>query len=513
MRRLLFGALCTLCTLVMANAAHALELTPVGTYASGIFDESAAEIVDYDAQGKQVYVINAHKNVVDVLDVTDPAKPVRKTSFDFSAYGKGANSVACHNGMIAVAVEADPKQNPGAVVVVDRTGRTLAAFRVGALPDMVTFSPDGRYILAACEGEPNKDYTNDPEGTVNVIDISGGLDKAVNHSVKFTAYNPFKAHLKAQGVRISHPGSTVAQDIEPEYIAVSPDSKLAFVALQENNSVAVIDLETAEVTKILALGLKDWSKLVMDASDKDKAVNLKSWPVRSAYMPDGISAFAMDGRNYFITANEGDSREYGDYSDELRFAKAKLDPKALPGADRLQDDKALGRLKTIPDLSDMDGDGDYDRIVAFGGRSFTIWDEDGNRVFDSGDMFERILARYHADWFNTTSDENKFDNRSDDKGCEPESAVIGVIDGRTYVFVGLERMGGIMVFDITDLRAPAFVTYRLDRDFSGDPKKGTAGDLGPEGVRFVPAAESHTGTNLLIVGNEVSGTTTIYTVR
>jgi hypothetical protein len=305
----------------------------------------------------------------------------------------------------------------------------------------------------------------------------------------------------------------VAQDIEPEYIAVSPDSKLAFVALQENNSVAVIDLEKAEVTKILALGLKDWSKLVMDASDKDKAVNLKSWPVRSAYMPDGISAFAMDGRNYFITANEGDSREYGDYSDELRFAKAKLDPKALPGADRLQDDKALGRLKTIPDLSDMDGDGDYDRIVAFGGRSFTIWDEDGNRVFDSGDMFERILARYHADWFNTTSDENKFDNRSDDKGCEPESAVIGVIDGRTYVFVGLERMGGIMVFDITDLRAPAFVTYRLDRDFSGDPKKGTAGDLGPEGVRFVPAAESHTGTNLLIVGNEVSGTTTIYTVR
>jgi DNA-binding beta-propeller fold protein YncE len=499
--------------LLTATSALALELTPAGTYASGIFDESAAEIVAYDPEGRQVYVVNAHKNVVDVLDVTDIRKPVKKAVFDFSRYGKGANSVAYHDGMIAVAVEADPKQAPGRVVVVDRTGRTLAAFRVGALPDMVAFSPDGKYIIAACEGEPNKDYSVDPEGSVSVIDISAGLARAVNRSVKFTAFNPFKAHLQAQGVRISHPGSTVAQDLEPEYVAVSPDSRLAFVTLQENNGVAVIDLARAEVTKILALGLKDWSGLVMDASDKDKAVNLKHWPVYSAYMPDGLSAFARGGRNYFITANEGDSREYGDYADEKRLAKAKLDPEAFPHGAKLQDDKALGRLKTIPDLSDMDGDGDYDRIVAFGGRSFSIWDENGNLVFDSGDMFERILARYHADWFNTTNDENKFDNRSDDKGCEPESAEIGVVDGRTYVFVGLERMGGIMVFDITDPRKPAFATYRLDRDFSGAPKKGTAGDLGPEGIHFVPASESHTGSPLLIVGNEVSGTTTIYTVR
>lgn len=510
MQRLFFAVLSILLT---AATAHALELTPAGTYASGIFNESAAEIVTYDPVGKQVYVVNAHKNVIDVLDVSDIDKPVKKAVFDFSRYGKGANSVAYHNGMIAVAVEADPKQNPGRVVVVDRTGRTLAAFRVGALPDMVTFSPDGRYIIAACEGEPNKDYSVDPEGSIAVIDISKGLDKAVNHRVGFTAFNPFMEHLQAQGVRISHPGSTVAQDLEPEYVAVSPDSRLAFVTLQENNSVAVVDLAQAKVTKILALGLKDWSGLVMDASDKDKAVNLKHWPVLSAYMPDGVSAFALNSRNYFITANEGDSREYGDYSDEKRLAKATLDAKAFPDGDKLKDEKALGRLKTIPDLSDTDHDGDYDRIVAFGGRSFSIWDENGGLVFDSGDLFERLLARDHADWFNTTNDENKFDNRSDDKGCEPETAEIGVVDGRTYVFVGLERMGGIMVFDITDPKAPAFVTYRLDRDFSGDPEKGTAGDLGPEGIHFVPASESHTGAPLLIVGNEVSGTTTIYTVR
>ncbi|MEZ7196903.1 choice-of-anchor I family protein [Pseudodesulfovibrio karagichevae] len=510
MQRLLFAALSVL---LMAANAFALELTPAGTYASGVFNESAAEIVAYDPVGKQVYVVNAHKNVIDVLDVTDIRKPLKKAVFDFSRYGKGANSVAYHDGLIAVAVEADPKQAPGRVVVLDRTGKVLAAFQVGSLPDMVTFSPDGKYILAACEGEPNDDYSVDPEGSISVIDISGGLDGAVNHSVKFTAFNPLKERLRAQGVRISHPGSTVAQDLEPEYIAVSPDSRLAFVTLQENNSVAVVDLARAEVTRILPLGLKDWSKLVMDASDKDKTVNLKHWPVYSAYMPDGLSAFAMGGRNYFVTANEGDSREYGDYADEKRLAKAKLDPKAFPDAAKLQDEKALGRLKTIPDLSDTDHDGDYDRIVAFGGRSFSIWDENGKLVFDSGDIFERILARDHADWFNSNNEENKFDNRSDDKGCEPESAEVGMVDGRTYVFVGLERMGGIMVFDITNPKAPAFVTYRLDRDFSGDPEKGTAGDLGPEGIHFVPAAESHTGTALLIVGNEVSGTTTIYTVR
>ncbi|WFS63517.1 choice-of-anchor I family protein [Pseudodesulfovibrio thermohalotolerans] len=505
--------LALLVLLLAAVPAAALELTPAGRYASGVFDESAAEIVVYDPEVGQAYVVNGHMNVVDVLDVSDIRNPVKKTSFDFSAYGTALNSVACRDGMIAVAVEAAPKQAPGHVVVADRTGNVLAAFRVGAQPDMVTFSPDGKYILAACEGGPDDACSVDPEGSISIIDISPGLDKAVNRSAGFAAFNPLRKHLKARGVRLSHPGSTVAQDLEPEYIAVSPDSRLAFVTLQENNSVAVVDIPKATVVEILGLGLKDWSGLVMDASDKDKAVNLRQWPVYSAYMPDGIAAYAVNGRNYFVTANEGDSREYDEYADEKRLSKVELDPRAFPEGGKLQDNKALGRLKTITDLSDTDGDGDYDRIVAFGGRSFSIWDENGSLVFDSGDRFERILARFHAYGFNADSDKNKFDKRSDDKGCEPEGAEIGVVDGRTYVFIGLERMGGVMVFDITDPQNPFFETYRLDRDFSGDPKEGTAGDLGPEGVHFVPAAESGTGDALLFVGNETSGTTTIYTVR
>ena len=500
------------CAVLAAAPAHALKLMPAGTYASGVFDESAAEIVTYDMKGKRIYVVNADSGDVDVLDASDIANPKKVRTFDFSKYGKAVNSVAFHDGMIAVAVEANDKQAPGVIVVTDAMGKVLGSFRAGALPDMVTFTPDGKYILAANEGEPNDAYSVDPEGSVTIIDISSGIGSATNRLVRFTAFNPFKEHLQAQGIRISHPKASVAQDLEPEYIAVAPDSKTAFVALQENNAVAVVDIEAARVTKILALGLKHWwHGLVFDASDKDGKINLHPWPVSSAYMPDSIVAFSKDGRDYFITANEGDSREYGDYSDEIRLGKAKLDPKRFPNAAALQDKAALGRLKTIPDLSDMDGDGDFDRIVGFGGRSFTIWDDMGNKIFDSGDEFEKILAEQYPDWFNTTNDEHKFDNRSDDKGCEPEAVEVGMIDGKLYCFIGLERMGGIMIYDITVPEKASFVSYRLDRDFSGDPKAGKAGDLGPEGVTFVPAEGSHTGEPLLIVGSEVSGTTTIYT--
>lgn len=89
---------------------------------------------------------------------------------------------------------------------------------------------------------------------------------------------------------------------------------------------------------------------------------------------------------------------------------------------------------------------------------------------------------------------------------------MGTINGKTYAFVSLERMGGIMVYDVTNPEQPSFEVYQLDRDFSADPESGKAGDLGPEGLYFVSASESPSGKDLLIVGNEVSGTTAVYEI-
>jgi Ca2+-binding RTX toxin-like protein len=229
------------------------------------------------------------------------------------------------------------------------------------------------------------------------------------------------------------------------------------------------------------------------------------------YQPDAIATFAVNGETYIVTANEGDARDYDTFSEEVRVADLTLDPDAFPNADELQAEAALGRLTVTNTLGDPDGDGDFDQLFSFGARSFSIWDSAGNLVFDSGDDFERITAELLPDNFNSDNDENdSFDSRSDAKGPEPEGVVTGVVDGRTYAFIGLERIGGIMVYDVTDPVSPSFVQYINTRDFEGNAEAGTAGDLGPEGLVFIAAEDSPTGRPLLAVANEVSGSTTLY---
>lgn len=498
-----------LCILASTAPAWAhIRLAKIGSYASPA-GESAAEICAYDQTTRRMFVVNGAEKAVDVISVDKP--PYRKLfSISVAAHGRAANSVAVKNGLVAVAVEAEPRQAAGKIILFDTDGRFLRAFEAGALPDMVTFSPNGRYILAANEGEPSKDYSVDPEASVTVIDLDRGLDRAQARSIDFRAFDAAKAELVRKGVRISHPRARVSQDLEPEYIAVSPDSSRAFVSLQENNAVAILDLQTMSIVDIAPLGSKTWSKMAMDASDKDGGVNRKPWPVWGTYMPDSLAAYAVGNRTYVIAANEGDSREYDGYEDETRVAKVALDPAAFPDGDALKDAKNLGRLKIIKDLGDADGDGDYDSLHAFGARSFSILDEQGRVVYDSGDDFERILAERHPGLFNSGSEKVSPDDRSDDKGAEPEGAAVGEVDGRVYAFIGLERTGGVMLYEVTDPLRPAFVDYVPGR--SENPAAKDLGDLAPEGVHFVPASDSHTGRPLLIVGNEVSGTMSIYEI-
>ncbi|HHD64635.1 MAG TPA: NAD nucleotidase, partial [Desulfobulbaceae bacterium] len=405
------------------KASSSIHLQVMGSYRTGIFDESAAEIVAYDPAGRQLFVTNAAENSLDVLDINDPANITRKMQINLSPYGAGPNSVAVHNGLVAVAVEADPKQDPGSVVFFKTDGTFLRQVRVGSLPDMLTFTPDGRRLLVANEGEPNDEYTVDPEGSVSIINIARGVARAGVRTATFTAFNGLADKLRRRGVRIFGPNATVAQDLEPEYITVSPDSRTAWISLQENNAIAVLDLKSARITDISPLGVKDHSLEGngLDGSDKDKKINIRTWKnLYGMYQPDGIAAFVVDGRRYIITANEGDSRDYAGFSEESRVAGLDLDPDAFPDSEVLLDKKQLGRLQVTTTEGDIDGDGDYDALYSFGGRSFSIWLQENDalrRVYDSGDMIEKITAAVFPDDFNANDDKNhSMDKRSDNKG-------------------------------------------------------------------------------------------------
>ncbi|MBB6099057.1 hypothetical protein HNR42_002493 [Deinobacterium chartae] len=334
-------------------------------------------------------------------------------------------------------------------------------------------------------------------------------------TLDFSGFEGQKAALTTAGLRVFGKNATLAQDLEPEYIAVAPDGKTAWVSLQENNALAILDLEARRVRQIVPLGFKDHSLpgQGLDASDKDAQANIRNWPVLGMYMPDGIAAFSVGGQTYLVSANEGDAREYDGLEEETRVSRLRLDPTAFPNAAELQKETQLGRLNVTNTLGDTDGDGDFDRLYAFGARSLSVWDASGRLLADTGDLLERKMAELLPAHFNADHGSNTLDNRSDNKGPEPEGVTVGVVGGKTLAFLGLERASGIVVLDVSDPRAPKFVQYFNPRDFTQAPESGNAGDLGPEGLLFVPATDSPNGQPMLVVGNEVSGSTTLYRVQ
>ena len=481
--------------------------------------EEGAEINAFDPESGLLFVVSG-STVLQIVDLSDPANPVLSSVIDLDALGGGINSVAVKDGVVALAIEANTSTDNGVVVFFTPDGQLLDSVDVGSVPDMVTFTPDGNKVLVANEGEPNDDYSVDPEGSISIIDISNGVENASVETADFTAFNSQKTELQAEGVKLFGLDATVAEDLEPEYIAVAPDGSTAWVTLQENNAVAVIDIEAGAVDAILPLGVKDFSDSKLDASNRDGAINLQNWPIFGLYQPDSIASYEVDGVTYYVTANEGDARIRPDgdleddqgnvileegavFNEESRIGDEDviLDPDAFPNAAELKLEENLGRLKITNTLGDLDGDGDFDQLFSYGGRSFSIWDENGNLVFDSGDDIAQITAQLTPDLFNANDgDPAEFDDRSDDKGAEPEALTVGQIGDTIYAFVGLERAGGgVLIYDISDPNAAEFVQYvRSDED------------IAPEGISFVSSADSPNGSNLLLVTNEESSTLAVY---
>ena len=450
----------------------------------------AAEISAYDETTKKLFTVNnSGVNQIDVIDLTDPTNPKKLTSINLSSYNGASNSVSTFGGKLAVALESTiNKQADGKVVVFNTSDYSLIKeITVGALPDMITFSPDGRYIMTANEGEPNDTYSLDPNGSVSIIDISN------NYAVSTLDFSSFSSQLntlKAGGFKVKNPTSNFAADIEPEYITISSDSKTAWITLQENNGVAKVDLASKTISGIFPLGFKDFNTAAnaIDVSDKDTEIAFNPWKLKGMFMPDAIANYTVNGKTYFITANEGDAREYAANTDVKRLATLSLDPTIFPDAAALKATNKMGRLNLVSTMGDIDGDGDLDELVSFGARSFTIWDgNSGGLVFDSKNDLDKRSNDF------ATYD----DGRSDDKGAEPESVVVAKMGDKNILFVGLERADTVMIYDISNPAAPQY----LQSIKTGDA---------PEGLLFIPASKSPTKRSLVIVSSEGDGTVKIY---
>ena len=524
------------------------DLSVAGTFETGIFDAGASEIVQ--AHGNRLFSVNADAGSVFAIDMTDPA--AMSELYQVGAPGGVANSVAIRDdGLGVVALEdADDKTAPGRLLFFDANAdepTVLGEVTVGSLPDMVTVSPDGAYAVVANEGEPADDFSSDPEGSVGVVALPDAVAAPSQNDVRTADFHAFEGVELDDSVRDAFgpilndefPRSTTW---EPEYVTVQEGT--AYVALQEANAIATVDLDTATVTDVFGLGFIDRGVVPLDASDRDPedapTINIATYPgLYGVPMPDGVHSYRVGDETYIVTANEGDAREWGDYVEPARVKD--LGTEDAPGTGPLcgnlegyDDDAALGRLEVTTEMGFDEQQGCYSELYAFGSRSFSIYSADGELVFDSGAEFEELSARLSENTplvFNSGHDDNEFDSRSDAKGVEPENLTIGEVDGRSYAFIGFERLGGVIVYDVTDPAAPSYVEYINNRSFDvslGDEYEAleeagaseqelaelvnSVGDLGPEGLDFISAESSPTGVPMIVVGNEVTGSTTLYTL-
>jgi len=503
--------------------------------------EGGAEIAAYDTATRQIAATNGVEMALDIYDVATPTAPTRVARLDLSSYGDEITSVAARNGIAVVGVPKATTFNAetgvaapqrGTAVIVNLTTRAVAdSVEVGFLPDGIAFSPDGSKAIVANEGQPEcaqdvdgtpaNESTDasllvDPSGSISIIDVATPTDAQVSE-VGFSGIRVGNARQRGIIIRA---GATAAQDFEPEYPAVSPDGTTAYVSLQENNAIAVVDLVRGRLVRVVSAGFTDRGDVPFDPSDRDslRAPNRTFAGVLGMRQPDALSAFAVDGRTYFASANEGDAREYTCLNDDVRASTLTVDSGTFPDWATWRGNTQLGRLKVTNAAGDVDGDGDIDVVLARGSRSMTIYDRFGNEVADTAAAIEEWYAANSLPAFNgqfNASGGNvtwAADDRSDDKGPEPEGVSVGVVGAKTVAFVGLERTNAVALFDVTDPESP-----NLDDivEFSDPTYAGPAAGLpmwSPEGLQIVAAADSPTGRPMLVTTFELSGTIALHEV-
>ncbi len=500
--------------MVSSLRAEPIHLIAIGRFDTGTIGGGAAEIVTYHHPSQRLFSVNTVDRSIDIISIADPTHPTRVGRVPLAGYGSLPTSVVARDDVLAAAVLGSNPAGAGQAVFFTPDGRLLGAVRVGDHPDMLSFSPNGRYLVVANEGEPSADGQQDGQGSVSVISLpsSVGSSEAVAEiEVRDADFRAWNDRELPKGVHRVQRDIPLSQDLEPEGIAISDDSRTAFVSLQENNAVAVVDLGTAQVTRLLGLGLKDHNQTgnELDLSGAGRLDQIRACPVHGIFQPDNVAWFRAGSEAFLALANEGDARGNEAFSEEVKLSDATLDAEHFPQAAELQDPARYGEL-IVSRTGDLDGDGDLDELLTFGGRSLSILTAEGAPVYESGNLIEKSVGARTLRQRQANPDAPATPPQK--KGPEPEGLAIGRLGKRTYVFVGLERDGGIMTWDVTQPKAAELVDYMHPSE-QRDAPPGTASDVAPEGLYFISAEQSPSQEPLLAVANEVSGSVTLYAIR
>ncbi|NLL62819.1 MAG: hypothetical protein GX241_01040 [Ruminococcaceae bacterium] len=497
------------------NKEDNIKLELSGRYNSHAMNKEGGtiEIVAYNPVNGFAYVVSGLKGEIIAINLNkslagEKVKDLTGTPYDVIdlienfTYGDVTSVAVSPDGKkLAIAIQEKDYQKNGYVAVFscskeDGSITLTNTVEVGIQPDMIVFA-NNNTILTADEGEPRKgNLGTDPKGSVTIVTINN--DNSLSADIAyFDKFDDKRDDLTAAGVLIQK-GTMPSTDFEPEYIAVVGNT--AYVALQEANAIAVLDITANKFTAIFPLGFQNYSddeKTKIDLLDDGNIEIINQPNVYGIRMPDGIDVIEIGGKTYLLTANEGDSR-----SDWKGLDNEKKNKNSPTG------NVELAKKVTWFDPSNWDGL-DPEKAYIFGGRSFSMYEITANNlklVYDSGSDFEDKTAENYPEYFNASNKNITLDDRSGKKGPEPESVVAGVIGEKTFAFVALERIGGIMVYDITNPENVTFANYINSRDFSADIK----GDVSPEGLCFVSAKDSKTGNPMLLAACEVSGTLAVY---
>jgi hypothetical protein len=523
----------------LANEAT-LTITEITSITSGD-GEGSSEIAAFHAGSKRIFATNGVKNTIDIYDISVVATPKKVGSVALSPYGNDVTSVAAGKNVVVAVVNVSdkfsatgvPTTTNGKIVVFDTDGKVLSSPDVlGVLPDSVTFAPNGTTALIAIEAQPvcakddpataakeETDYTkaSDPVGGVTVADLSNPASPVL----RFAGFAQFTvAEMRAKGIALSSVVNSVAKDFEPEFVT-AVDNNYAYVTIQEANAIGRLNIATATFESVTRAFESKVSKVARDTSDKDSGAGPRTYAnVVGASQPDAIAGFKVGSGEYFLTANEGDAREYTCLNDDLRGASLKVDARRFPSWTTLAGLPALGRAKVNPNIGDKDGDGDIDTIHLRGSNSMTMY-RNGLAIWDSADLLDQIqttafgVANINGS-HSLSSDKSTMNyvgqDRSDDKGAEPEGVAIGMVGDRRIAILGLERMSALAVFDITQPRNPIFQEWLQMLPAKASPAKDVK-YWSPEGIVFVPAAQSPSGKALIITSYELSGSLSIHQIE